>query len=298
MIAVVGASGFVGRRVLARLVAEDQAVRGLVRDRQGMPALQGTKAELVEADLTRPDTLAPALAGVTVVVHCAAITADHKEPRPGAYREVNQVGTESLMAAAEEVGIERLVLLSGLGARPAPAKSYMATRWGMEKVVQSSAVPFVILQPSVLFGAGAPFVRALAQLVKMAPVTPLVGGDVPLQPFWVEDLVTCLVRCALEPRFEGQSIPLGGPEQLTMRRILELIAATTGKRRYLLPVPISLANWQARILTAVLAAPPLTPATVDFLRFPNVTSPDACERAFGFEPRSFAAHLNQHGLEA
>jgi NADH dehydrogenase len=232
-------------------------------------------------------------------VHTAAITADFKEPYRGAYAAVNGRGTENLVAAARQAGVGRLVLMSGLGTRPAPEGTYMATRQAMEEAVRGSGIPYVILQPSVLFGDGAVFVSALAGLARVLPVVPVLGkGDLKFQPFWIEDLVTCLVRAVDDTGLDGRTIPLGGSEYATLREIQETISRVLRKRQLLVPLPLPLARLQARALTAVLPRPPLTPATLELFSFENATALDACDKAFGFHPRGFREHLLTHGLNA
>ena len=293
MILVTGAGGFVGGHVLRRL---GEGTRGLVRDRSAL-ADPPDGVELVEGDLTEPAGLPAVLEGVRVVIHCAAITGDRKEPSPGAYDAVNRVGTEHLVAAARAAAVERLVVMSGLGTRPAPEGTYMATRWGLEEAVRRSELPSVILRPSVLFGAGAPFVGALAGLVRSAPVVPVIAAGRRFQPFWVEDLVTCLTASVENRRLDGRTIELGGSEQLTMREVVEEIARAAGVRRALVPVPLGVAGVQARLMTATMPRPPLTPAAIELFSFDNVTDLDACERSFGFKARGFREHLTEHGLE-
>lgn len=301
MILVTGASGYVGGRLAARLAGEGRAVRALVRDRRRYQAPPGV--EVVEGDVTRPPTLDPALAGVARVVHAAAIVGSHREPARGAYELVNRVGTENLVAGAVRAGVERVVLISGLGTRPAPAGTYMATRWGMEEAVRRGGIPFVILQPSVLFGRDAEFVTALASLLRVAPVAPLLGGGgLRFQPLWIEDLLTCLVQ-ALDDRsadgssLAGRAIPLGGSEQVTFREILAEIGRASGHRRPGIPLPLFAARVQASILAAVMRNPPLTPAAVELFSFENATEIDAVDRTFGFHPAGFTAHLRAHGLD-
>ena len=173
MILVTGASGFVGRHVLNRLAAEGRPLRAMIRERSTAQIPGGV--EVVGADLTRPASLPEAVRGIRAIVHCAAITADQKEPWRGAYEAVNRLGTEHLVGAAREADVRRLVVMSGLGTFEAAPGTYMASRWGLENAVRSSGIPYVILQPSVAFGDGAPFVRALAGLVR-APLTPLLGA--------------------------------------------------------------------------------------------------------------------------
>jgi uncharacterized protein YbjT (DUF2867 family) len=296
MILVTGASGFIGGHVVRRLHETGAGpIRAMVRSRSKALGLDGV--EIVEADLTRPETIGPAVAGASAIVHAAAITANLKEPYPGAYDAINRGGTENLVAAAGPAGVTRIVVMSGLGTRPAPKGTYMATRWGLEEAVRKSGISHVILQPSVLFGDGAEFVAALSRLARVSPVLPLLGGgNVRFQPLWVEDLVTCLVACVKnDPPLTG-AIPLGGSEYATFKEVMQTICAAMSVRRLLVPLPLPVARLQARLMAAVMRNPPLTPATLELFSFDNSTELDAVDRHFGFHPRGFREHLLSHGV--
>jgi NADH dehydrogenase len=266
----------------------------MVRDASRAAPLTAA-ATVVEGDVTRPDALPAALDGVDAVVHCAAITGDRKEPYRGAYDDVNRRGTEHLVEAARRAGVRRIVLQSGLGTVPGRPGSYMATRWGMEEAVRGSGLAHVILQPSVLFGAGAPFVRGLAGVIRTSPVVPLIGG--PFQPLWVEDMARCLEAAIEDDALTGATLALGGPRRMSMRAVAETIAGGLGVRRAYAPVPLAVAAAQARLMAAVLPRPPLTPATIELFGLDNTTAEDSVRRAFGFPPRDFADHVREHGLE-
>jgi uncharacterized protein YbjT (DUF2867 family) len=299
MILVTGGTGFVGSHVLRRLSETETpgTVRTLVRNRA--KALVPDGVSLVEGDITQPESLAAAVAGVEVIIHAAAITGDRKEPYRGAYDRINRVGTQNLVAAAESAGVKRLVVMSGLGCRPAPAGTYMATRWGMEEAVRGSGIPFVILQPSVLFGAGAPFVTALAGLARVLPLLPLVGGGrTRFQPLWIEDLVTCVIASMSSEMLAGQALPLGGSEWATFKEVLQTICRAMSVRRLLVPLPMPIARIQAGLMTAVMSKPLLTPAALELFSFDNATDLDAADRAFGFHPRGFREHLLAQGVNA
>jgi uncharacterized protein YbjT (DUF2867 family) len=292
---VTGANGFVGRHVVARLAASG-GVRAIVRSAAGYQAAPGV--EVVEADVTKPETLRAALDRVDVVVHCAAITGNLKEPYKGAYDAVNRVGTENLASAAGSAGVRRLVVMSGLGTKPAPAGTYMATRWGMEEAVRGSGTPFVIIQPSVQFGDGAEFVAALARLIKKSPVVPLLGGGgLRFQPIWVEDVVSCIEKAISDETLTGRAVAIGGSEYATFREVVETICAALGKRRLKAPLPLWVARLQAPLM-ALLPHPPLTKASLELFSFENTTDIDAVDTIFGFHPRGFREHLAAHGVEA
>jgi uncharacterized protein YbjT (DUF2867 family) len=163
--------------------------------------------------------------------------------------------------------------------------------------VIDSGIPWAILQPSIMFGGpDAAFVHAMAGLVRRAPVVPVPGdGKLLLQLVWVGDVVRCLVALVGDPSLQGRH-PIGGPDQLTYDEQLDIIGAALGKRHVRkLHLPLGVMRLQATLLQ-VLPKPPLTPAALGLFASDNVAGVDAIPRQFGFEPRSFRAHLAEHGL--
>jgi len=297
VIAVAGSTGFVGRHLVRRLAGESVAVRALARDAMTAQRLLPSSVEIVQADLLEPVTLSVAMQGVDVLVHCAAITADHKEAYRGEYARVNGEGTRNLVAAARRAGVKRIVLLNGLGTKQGSDGSYMRTRWEMAEAVRGSGLAWVSPQPSILFGDGAPFPAAIAKLARTSPVMPILGsGRTKLQPLWVEDLCTCLALCVERPAWDGRAMDLGGPEQLPYTEVVRLILETAHRRRSMVSVPLPLARVAAGVMS-VLPNPPLVPATLELFDFDNATDLDSVQKIFGFAPRSLRTHLQEHGLD-
>jgi uncharacterized protein YbjT (DUF2867 family) len=292
---VTGANGYIGSHLVRRLASAGQSVRAMVRSRDRVDLPDGV--EVVQADVTKPETLGPAVEGVTVVVHAAALVANLKEPYRGAYQAVNLRGTQSLVEAAQRAKVERFVLLSGMDTQPGKAGSYMATRWGMEEAVRQGGIPYVILQPSVLFGDGAPFVTELAKLARMFPVVPAIGGGgVMFQPIWVEDVVSCLVACVDRPDLLGGAYPVGGAEQVSFRQIIQALGRAMGKHRTTVTLPVPVARAVAACMMAALSHPPLTPASIELFTLKQTTELDAVHRDFGVEPRGFVTQLSPTGI--
>ncbi|MGQ9919888.1 MAG: hopanoid-associated sugar epimerase [Desulfobacca sp.] len=167
---VTGGSGFVGRAVVEALLAQGREVRVLAR-RPQHPALQGLAVEVVRGDLTAADTLRPALKGCSRLFHVAA---DYRlwVPNPAAMYETNVTGTRSLMHAALEEGLERVVYTSTVGALGNPGDGtpgtedtpvtladmvghYKRSKFLAEQVALEYAargLPLVIVNPSTPVG--------------------------------------------------------------------------------------------------------------------------------------------------
>jgi nucleoside-diphosphate-sugar epimerase len=292
---VTGSTGYVGRRLVARLAERGTKVRALVhRSRADVPA----GVEVLEGDITDAASVAKACEGIDVVINLASITADRKPP-PGGYDRVNAEGPAALAAAARAAGVRRFVHLAGIDTTVGPPGPYLAGRRRGDAAVLAAGIESVaILRPSIMFGGpDAAFVKALARLVKLAPAVPVPGdGTVKLQLVWVEDVVRCTLQLADDMR-PGQ-FPIGGPDQPSYDEVLDLIGEGLGKRHVRkLHLPVGLFKVQARAL-AMLPSPPLTPAALELFASDNVTTPNAIEQQFGFRPRGFAEHVRRDGLYA
>ncbi len=291
---VTGASGYVGRRLVPALIEAGCTVRALVRD----PAASAlpSAVEAVKGDVAEATGLAAAFRDVSTVVNLAAVTADRKPPR-GGYDSVNADGAAHVAAAAKEVGVERIVQIGGIDTSTGTPGPYLAGRRRGEAAIIDSGIPWAILQPSIMFGGSdAAFVHAMAGLVKRAPVVPVPGdGKLLLQLVWVEDVVRCLVTLVRDRTMLGR-YPIGGPDELTYDEQLDIIGDALGKKQVRkVHLPLGAMRLQASLLQ-ILPRPPLTPAALELFASDNVAGVDAIPRQFGFEPRSFRAHVAEHGL--
>ncbi|HEU0027560.1 MAG TPA: NAD(P)H-binding protein [Ktedonobacterales bacterium] len=300
MILVTGATGFSGSRIVARLAEQGARPRAMAHNREtALARLPRQGIEVAIADITRPETLRPALEGVETIIHCAFITADQK-PGPGVnYYETNTTGTRNLIAAAKAAGVTRIVELGGLGTQPGRPGSYMETRYLADEALKQSGLAWSSLGSSVQFGKQASFFRGLADLITSVPlITPVIGsGAQRFQPIWVDDVVTCILKMAQEPaRYDGRVIEVGGPEIYTYNEILDMLMEALGKRRIKVPGPKPIARLVASAMTALLAKPPITPAAIELFEFENTTTLDAVPYNFGFQPASLRAWIAQNGV--
>ena len=299
MILIAGATGFVGRHLVKRLVAEGERPRCLVRSQEkAKQVLPLDQVDLAIGDTTRLDTLAAAMQGVDTLVQSAFLTADLKEHGSNTYDNVNVLGTKHLVAAAKDAGVKKMVVVSGLGTKPDKPGSYMQGRYLAEQQVKESGLAWSIIQPSIQFGEQAAFFKGLADLIRMAPVVPVIGTPKrKFQPIWVEDVITCLIKQIKEDSRSGKTYVVGGPEIFTYGEILAMLAERLEKRRLNAPTPIPLVQIGAAVMQAVLPRPPITTAALTLFRFENTTDIDAVERDFGFKPMSWRAYLAEHGVD-
>jgi NADH dehydrogenase len=155
-----------------------------------------------------------------------------------------------------------------------------------------------IIQPSVQFGEHAAFFKGLADLIRMAPIVPVIGtSQRKFQPIWVEDVAACLIKQIREETRNGKTYVVGGPDQFTYGEILDMLAGAMGKKRLKAPTPMPFVYLGAAMMQAVLPKPPITTAALGLFRFEQTTDINAVERDFGFKPLSWKTYLAEHGVD-
>lgn len=283
-VAVVGATGFVGRHVVPHLAEAGHRVIAISR--------QGTRSDgwtdRVEARRADVDTgvgLEGALEGADAVVHLVAIP---RETGGRRFEETNVRGTGRVVIAAEHAGVRRFVHLSALGVIDDPRLSYLNSKWRGEQLVRESAVEWVVLRPSLLFGRGDGFFNLVKTTLRWwSPgIVAIPGkGDARFQPLAAADLAIAVERSLTGPERAGQVYEIGGPEHLTYREIVDEVMAVTGMRRLKLGMPIPLISALTAATDRVLPVFPVSHDQISSLQRPNFTDLDAFERAFGVRPR-------------
>jgi uncharacterized protein YbjT (DUF2867 family) len=277
---VTGASGFLGRRVVPRLVARGDTVTALARSRTAADTVVRLGAEPLAGDLDDPASVDAAFvaSGAEVLVNLASLGFGH---------------APTIVAAAEEAGLHRAVFVSTTAIfTTLPARS-KAVRTAAEDVVRSSALDWTILRPTMIYGA--PDDRNLARLLRLlrrVPVLPVPGGGHRLQqPVHVDDLADAIVACLDRPATIGRAYDLAGPEPLTFREVIAAAGAAVGRRPRVVPVPLGPAVAALRVAERVLPDPRLRAEQLERLAEDKAFPIDAARRDLGFDPRPFAAGI-------
>jgi uncharacterized protein YbjT (DUF2867 family) len=256
MILVTGGTGFIGPKVVHALRAEGRDVRCLVRKPANAGTLKDWSCEVVQGDVTDASSVRHAAAGCDAVVHLVSIIAGRRSE----FERVMVEGTGNLIAAAEEAGVRRFLLMSALGtdAETKDLVPYYWAKWEMEQAVQASGLEHVIFRPSFVFGRDGGVLPMFVRQVRWSPVTPVVGdGERRLQPVWVEDVAAHFAKAIDLPGAANRTFELGGPEVVTWNELFERIARVLGKRRTRLHLPVPFIRAGAAV-AELLPNPPVT----------------------------------------
>lgn len=254
-VAVTGGTGFVGRAVVRALLARGarpsllkRPGRDFRRPREaGRLVADVVKAggRVVEGDVHDPGALAELVAGASCVIHLVGLI--RERVREGqTFERVVVEGTRATVHAARAGGVRRLVLMSALGADPASPLPYPRTKGLSEQVAaQAGFDELVIFRPSVIYGPGDGFVNTLARILRKSPVFPIFGdGAYRLQPVSVDVVAQAVALAATaSPGRPGVRIyDVGGPQTLSYRQLLEVLARVLRRRVLWVSMPLGLAR--------------------------------------------------------
>lgn len=273
LVTVFGGSGFLGRHAVRALVRDGWRVRAAVRrpDLAGYLQPMGAVGQVhaVQANVRYPDSVLRAAEGAEAVVNLVGILA-----KSGAqtFEAVHVDGAAAIAKAAREVGAKRVVHVSAIGADSKAGSSYARTKAAGETAVLREVPGAVILRPSLIFGPEDALFNRFAQMARLSPVLPLIGGGrTRLQPVYVGDVAAAIAAACAGRASPGTVYELGGPDVITMRGLLDKTLAWSGRRRWYLRLPF----WAAK-LAAIMTAPlpgglrPLTVDQVRMLQRPNL----------------------------
>jgi NADH dehydrogenase len=196
--------------------------------------------------------------------------------------------------AARKAGVRRILHMSSLGASAEGPSKYQRSKAAGEAALREAAgdLPVTIFRPSVIFGEGDAFLNMFATFLRVAPIFPIARPDARFQPIWVEDVARCFTDALGNPDTFGATYELAGPKVYRLRELVELVAATMGKKRRVLGLPGPLAALQAFTLEHL----PGKLMTRDNLRSMQVDNVAAgpFPAVFGFRPASIEAIVPEY----
>jgi uncharacterized protein YbjT (DUF2867 family) len=233
---VTGATGYIGGRLVPRLLAEGHVVRAMTRDAGRLRDVPwADQVEVVEADALGGPALDRALAGVDVAYYLV-----HSIGAGRAFERTDREAAAAFAAAARAAGVGRLVYLGGLVPSQGRLSPHLASAREVGQVLLDSGVPTVVLQAAVILGSGSASFEMLRYLTERLPamITPK-WVDNRIQPIAVRDVLRYLVGAATLPAEVSRRFDIGGPEVLTYREMMQRYAAVAGlRRRVIVPVPL------------------------------------------------------------
>ena len=238
-IAITGGTGFIGRHLAHDLVQRGHQVvliaRGLYT--RGDQARPDHNLTFVRADVTDTAALIQAFAGCTAVVHCAGSST---EDGSQSFQQVHVEGARSAVAATQQAGVKKFVLVSYLHARPDKRSAYHRTKWEGEQIIRRSGLDYTILKAGLVYGPGDHLLNNLGHLLRRLPVFATVGlRERTVRLVAVEDLVNVIRAALTDDRLLNSTVAVVGPEEFPFSSAARRIAKAMRKPFLLvLPFPV------------------------------------------------------------
>ncbi len=286
MILVTGATGFIGRHLVARLLAEGKQVRCLVPEQKADNLPWENPPEIVVGNVLDEETLFKAVTGVHVVIHL------ENALWWGRVRDLERVelaGTRNLIAAARAARVGRIITLSQIGAAPSSAYGIIRVKGMVEEIIRSSGLAFTIIRSGVVFGEDDAFVNHIAMMLQANPVFFLMPGqgEVVLQPLYIDDLIEILVRSLDQAAVVDTTLEVGGPEYITLEDMIRTVMRVANLPRIVIPVPPYILRWITAVYSRVLPRALMTTQWLDILATNRATQLANTFSYFGVRPRRF-----------
>jgi uncharacterized protein YbjT (DUF2867 family) len=289
-IVILGGTGFLGTRLVARLIKDGHQVTVLSRDREQhkhLLVLPGLTLE--NCDVYQEAQLSERFRGKDVVVNLIGILNERGFSGAG-FRRAHTELMQHILNAARSAGVARLLQVSALKAARGAPSHYLSSKGEAEKLIrdQNTALDWTIFQPSVMFGPGDSFLNRFAKLLAAIPFAlPLARPNARLQPVFVDDVVNALRRCLHGGASSHQTYELGGPQVYTLREIVSLVAQLTHHRRWIVGLPDFAGRLQAFVMNFVPGRP-FSGDNYRSLTVDSVSGEDGFAR-LGIKPQSMAA---------
>ncbi len=235
-VGITGATGFIGSHLAIRLTSE------------GHEVVQTARRNLYDVD-----QLTAAFAGCKVVAHCAGI---NREIGDQTYLRVHVEGTRNVVAAARNAGVEKIVLMSFLRARPNCGSPYHESKWEAEEIVRNSGLDYTVIKAGIVYGRGDHMLDHLSHALHTFPLFGLVGlKEKSIRPLAIEDLVHVMRAALVDRRLKRQTIALLGPEEIYLSEAVRRVAEVVGKQSLLFPMPVVCHELMAHVFERFMKVP-------------------------------------------
>ena len=283
-IVLLGATGFVGHNLLPELSAAGHSC--VVLNRHALNCRELTVipgVEVRQSDIYDEEQLKTFFEHADAVINMVGILNEPGRKGKG-FNRVHVELVETILKACRASGLRRLVQVSALNAGKG-SSHYLASKGRAEELIRAANdLDCTIVQPSVIFGDGDSFINRFAGLLKLAPIFPLACPEAKIQPVWVGDVSAAMALALEDPETFGQTLVMVGPDEFTLRELVEFTASAIGLKRKVIGLPNGLSRLQGRLMDFV-PGKPFSSDNYLSLQIEN-TSIENSLWGFGIRPRS------------
>lgn len=278
LILVTGATGYIGGRLVPRLLDMGCRVRCLVRDPVRLQGRRWQKeVEIVAGDVLQPDSLAPAMQGVAAayyLVHSLAGGAD--------FHERDLAAAHNFGLTARAAGIERIIFLGGLAGAAPGLSEHLRSRQQTGDALRSAGVPVTEFRAGVIVGSGSLSFEMIRYLTERVPVMICPRWVYTrTQPIGIREVLAYLAAALEAPASSGCIVEIGGADVITYGEMMMTYAEVRGLKRWMVPVPVltpRLSSYWVNLVTPIPAA--IARPLIEGLRNESIVHDDSARRLF------------------
>jgi NADH dehydrogenase len=238
-----GGSGFIGRHLTAELVRRGMQVTVPARRRERAKHLiLLPTVDVVEADINQPGVLERLARDQDAVINLVGVL-------QGDFARVHAELPREIVRACRAAGVKRLLHMSALGASPDAPSEYQRTKaQGEQAVLGAEDLHVTVFRPSVVFGPEDTFLNRFAAMARWLPVLAVPCPQARFQPVYVGDVARAMAVALADTETFGQRYDLGGPQEYTLKQLVELVCLFTHRRRLVIGLSPRLSYAQAWLL--------------------------------------------------
>ncbi len=280
-ILLTGATGYVGGRLLHRLVQEGLPVRCLTRRPEILAKLAPRGVEIVAGDLLELASLPVALAGVQIAYYLV-----HSMEAPGSFEDLDRRAASNFATAAAKAGVRHIVYLSGLGSG-ADLSAHLANRHEVGDILRRSGIVTTELRASIVIGAGSASFETVRAVVERLPAIPAPKWvDTAAQPIAIEDVLAYLLAVLTPEPTRSHVFEIGGGDRVTYAEVMREYARQRKLRRRVLAMPVRTGRaWRLFLGVLTPTHRRVAGTMLDSLRNETVVTDPAAREAFAVKPR-------------
>jgi uncharacterized protein YbjT (DUF2867 family) len=283
LVAITGATGYIGGRLLKYLDRREYRLRCIARRPEYLADRLDSDIEVVHGDAADRSSMTEALSGAHTAYYLI-----HSLGETGNFAEHEAKVARNFADAAEKCRLKRIIYLGGLGDPNQPLSSHLQSRQNVGKILRGSGVQVIEFQASIVIGSGSisfEMIRALTERLPIMLIPKWVS--MPAQPIATEDLLLYLAQ-ALELETEGNRIfQIGGTDVVSYGGLMREYARQRGLKRLMIPVPV-LTPWLSSLWLTIFTPiyQRIGRKLVMSLRHPTVVTDDSARRLFQIKTMS------------
>ena len=272
IVSIFGGTGFIGKYLVNSLLQNGYYVNVLSRNAQkkkkDITTFKLGQCRYFNCNIKDKKKIKEILVDSNIVINLIGLLINTKK---NSFEDIHVQGLKNLVSVCKELGIEKIIHLSAIGANDKSLSTYSQTKYKGEKVLKNFK-NYTILRPSIVYGDEDNFINLFAKMAKISPFLPLIGkGATKFQPIWVQDLVNIILLTCNTKYLTNKLIEVGGQDIISFKEIINAILDELKLKRILINIPFSIANNMA-YFSEIFPKPFITRDQVEMLKSNNIVS--------------------------